>query len=75
MPVIEVKESNRVTLKLGAEVDTSIRRSIDPFFRSSADDLKDRAICIILSGTGTDGSVAPGQLGGTGRLTTRKRSV
>jgi two-component system CheB/CheR fusion protein len=30
---------------------------IDHFFRSLADDLSERAICIILSGTGTDGSL------------------
>ena len=30
---------------------------IDYFFRSLAEDQKDRAICIVLSGTGTDGSL------------------
>lgn len=30
---------------------------IDHFFRSLADDLSERAICIILSGTGTDGTL------------------
>jgi len=30
---------------------------IDHFFRSLADDLSERAICVILSGTGTDGSL------------------
>ena len=44
------------TLKMGAEVDSRMRHSIDPFFRSLADDLRDRAICVILSGTGTDGT-------------------
>jgi len=34
-----------------------IMHSIDLFFRSLANDLKDRAICIILSGTGSDGSM------------------
>ena len=30
---------------------------IDYFFRSLADDQKERAICIVLSGTGTDGTL------------------
>lgn len=33
-----------------------VRLPIDHFFRSLADDLGERAICIILSGTGTDGT-------------------
>lgn len=33
------------------------RLSIDFFFRSLAQDLKQRAICIILSGTGSDGTI------------------
>jgi len=44
------------SLKLGAEVDSQMRHSIDLFFRSLANDLKERAICIILSGTGSDGT-------------------
>jgi two-component system CheB/CheR fusion protein len=34
-----------------------MRMPIDYFFRSLAEDLKERAICIILSGTGADGSL------------------
>lgn len=46
------------TLKLMEQVERSgIMHSIDHFFRSLAKDLKERAICIILSGTGTDGSM------------------
>lgn len=40
------------TLRLGKEFDRRAGHSIDLFFRSLADDLKDRAICVILSGTG-----------------------
>ena len=42
---------------LQEEVESAARHSIDLFFRSLAEDLQDRAICIILSGTGTDGTV------------------
>ncbi len=45
------------TIKLCEEVDSAVRHSVDLFFRSLAEDLKDRAICIILSGTGTDGTI------------------
>jgi two-component system, chemotaxis family, CheB/CheR fusion protein len=43
-------------LKLGAEIDSRSMHSIDLFFRSLANDLGDHAICIILSGTGIDGT-------------------
>ncbi|MDO8636638.1 MAG: chemotaxis protein CheB, partial [Dehalococcoidia bacterium] len=33
-----------------------LSHTIDIFFRSLSEDLKDRAICIVLSGTGTDGT-------------------
>lgn len=46
------------TLKLMAQVERpGIMHSIDLFFRSLASDLKEKAICIILSGTGSDGSL------------------
>lgn len=46
------------TLKLLEQVERpGIMHSIDLFFRSLANDLKERAICVILSGTGTDGSL------------------
>ena len=45
------------TLQLGEVIDSGMRHSIDLFFRSLAEDLKDRAICVVLSGTGTDGTV------------------
>ncbi len=46
------------TLKLVTQVDRpGIMHSIDLFFRSLATDLKEKAICIILSGTGSDGAL------------------
>lgn len=46
------------TLKLAEQMEhPGIAHSIDLFFRSLASDLKEKAICIILSGTGTDGSL------------------
>jgi len=46
------------TLQLMEALDRpGIMHSIDMFFRSLAEDLKEKAICIILSGTGTDGSL------------------
>ncbi|MCR4393240.1 MAG: hypothetical protein NUV31_02590 [Dehalococcoidales bacterium] len=46
------------TLKLVEQTEhPGILHSIDLFFRSLAEDLKDKAICIILSGTGSDGSL------------------
>lgn len=46
------------TLKLLEQFERpGIMHSIDLFFRSLANDLKEKAICVILSGTGTDGSL------------------
>ncbi|HTY81250.1 MAG TPA: chemotaxis protein CheB [Dehalococcoidales bacterium] len=46
------------TLKLMEQSERpGIMHSIDLFFRSLASDLKEKAICIILSGTGSDGSL------------------
>ena len=46
------------TFLLGEQLERpGISHSIDLFFRSLADDLKEKAISIILSGTGTDGSL------------------
>jgi two-component system CheB/CheR fusion protein len=46
------------TLRLMQQVERpGIMHSIDLFFRSLASDLKEKAICIILSGTGSDGSM------------------
>ena len=43
--------------RMDAENKEAPHLPIDYFFRSLADDQKDRAICIILSGTGTDGTL------------------
>ncbi|MGE0824846.1 MAG: CheR family methyltransferase [Candidatus Binatia bacterium] len=41
---------------------------VDYFFRSLADDRKDKAICIVLSGTGTDGTLGVQAVNGVGGL-------
>lgn len=45
-----------------------LRHSIDYFFRSLAKELKDRAICIIFSGTGTDGTLGLREIKGVGGM-------
>ncbi|MFZ3169643.1 MAG: chemotaxis protein CheB [Candidatus Methanoperedens sp.] len=45
-----------------------IRHPIDFFFRSLADDLKENAICIILSGTGTEGTLGLKAIKGAGGM-------
>jgi len=49
-------------------VQKGIRHPIDFFFRSLADDLKEKAICIILSGTGTEGTLGLKSIKGEGGL-------
>jgi two-component system CheB/CheR fusion protein len=46
-----------------------IRLPIDYFFRSLAEELADKAICIILSGTGSDGTLGLESIKGAGGLT------
>ena len=46
-----------------------LRLPIDYFFRSLAADQKDKAICIVLSGTGTDGTLGLKTIKGEGGLT------
>ncbi len=43
--------------RMEADAKTAPRLPIDYFFRSLAEDQKERAICIVLSGTGTDGTL------------------
>src|SRR3972149_1485792 len=45
-----------------------LRLPIDFFFRSLAEDLRERAICIILSGTGTDGTLGLKAIKGEGGM-------
>ena len=49
-------------------VSKGIRHPIDFFFRSLADDLKENAICIILSGTGTEGTLGLKTIKGEGGM-------
>ncbi|MDM8543483.1 CheR family methyltransferase [Desulfococcaceae bacterium HSG9] len=57
------------TLQLMTPVKTgSVNLPIDFFFRSMADDLGEKAICIILSGTATDGTLGIRAIKGEGGL-------
>jgi two-component system CheB/CheR fusion protein len=47
----------------------SVHFPIDYFFRSLADDQKEKAICVVLSGTGTDGALGLRAVKGAGGLT------
>lgn len=49
-------------------VNRGIRLPIDHFFRSLADDQGERAICIILSGTGSDGTLGLKAIKGAGGM-------
>jgi two-component system CheB/CheR fusion protein len=49
-------------------VSKGIRHPIDFFFRSLADDQKENAICIILSGTGTEGTLGLKAIKGEGGM-------
>jgi two-component system CheB/CheR fusion protein len=46
-----------------------IRLSIDTFFRSLAGDLEEKAVCIVLSGTGSDGTLGLEAIKGAGGMT------
>ena len=52
-----------------------VRMPIDYFFRSLAQDLEDRAICIILSGTGSDGTLGLRAIKGAGGITMAQAEV
>ena len=48
---------------------TALRLPIDYFLRSLAEDQKENAYCVILSGTGTDGTLGLGAIKGQGGMT------
>jgi two-component system CheB/CheR fusion protein len=54
---------------LEPRTDQVVRLPIDYFFRSLAEDLGERAICIVLSGTGSDGTLGVQAVKGAGGLT------
>ena len=59
---------NRV-LQIGAPAQTrGMRMPIDYFFRSLAEDQGERAICVILSGTGSDGTLGMRAIHGAGGM-------
>jgi two-component system, chemotaxis family, CheB/CheR fusion protein len=60
---------NRHLKLIPAEEPRSHHRSIDSFFRSLADDQGDHAIGVILSGTGTDGTLGAEAIKGAGGIT------
>ena len=47
----------------------AVRLPIDSFFRSLSEDLGEKAICIVLSGTGTDGTLGLKAIKGEGGMT------
>jgi two-component system CheB/CheR fusion protein len=58
IPPNKIMTTEDRTLRLGEQLERpGISHSIDLFFNSLAKNLKEKAICIILSGTGTDGSI------------------
>ncbi|WP_407080288.1 CheR family methyltransferase [Candidatus Contubernalis alkalaceticus] len=73
--VIYINPPNRdMTMSQGRLLLREIRKTqglhlpIDGFFRSLADDQKDRSICIVLSGTGTDGTLGLKSIKGEGGM-------
>ncbi|MCF6150081.1 MAG: hypothetical protein E3K37_15645 [Candidatus Kuenenia sp.] len=68
-PDMDVAIINR-TLQLIKPLEThAARLPIDFFFRSLADDQGEKAICIVLSGTGTDGTLGLKAVKGDGGMT------
>ncbi|NTU41629.1 MAG: PAS domain-containing protein [Nitrospirales bacterium] len=53
---------------LEPNISRGIRHPIDFFFRSLAQDFRDKAICIVLSGTGTEGTLGLKEIKGEGGL-------
>ncbi len=54
--------------RMGAEDEASPRLPIDYFLRTLAEDCRGRAVCIILSGTGTDGTLGLGAVKSAGGM-------
>ncbi len=54
---------------LEREMQRGLNLPIDTFFRSLAQDLGEEAVCIILSGTGTDGTLGLKEIKGRGGMT------
>lgn len=68
-PNKDLKISNRTLLLLEPAENRAQRRPIDSFFHSLASDQKDKAIGIILSGTGTEGTLGLKEIRGEGGMT------
>jgi two-component system CheB/CheR fusion protein len=59
---------NGILQLLEPTVSRGIRHPIDFFFRSLSEDCKEKAICIILSGTGTEGTIGLKAIKGEGGM-------
>ncbi len=61
--------SNKILHLAEPEESKRLKHPIDSFFRSLADDCADKAIGIVLSGTGTDGALGLKSIKGSGGMT------
>ncbi len=68
-PGMDVAIMNRTFQLIQPLEPHAYRLPIDFFFRSLADDLGEKAICIVLSGTGTDGTLGLKAIKGAGGMT------
>ncbi|MBI5675072.1 MAG: hypothetical protein HZC48_04455, partial [Nitrospirae bacterium] len=68
-PERDVAVMNRVFHLISPPESQPVRLPIDFFFRSLANEKGDKAICIILSGTGTDGTLGLKTIKGEGGMT------
>lgn len=68
-PDMDVAIINRTLQLIQPRESHAARLPIDYFFRSLADDLGEKAICIVLSGTGTDGTLGLKAVKGAGGMT------
>ncbi|RJQ50319.1 MAG: PAS domain-containing protein [Nitrospiraceae bacterium] len=68
-PDRDVAVMNQVFHLISPQESQHVRLPIDFFFRSLADEMGDKAICIVLSGTGTDGTLGLKAIKGEGGMT------
>lgn len=67
-PGKDVVIQNRTLYLREAKEKTGLRLPIDTFFRSLAEDQKEKAVCIILSGANNDGTLGAKQVKGEGGM-------
>ena len=68
-PDSNVAVMNRAFHLISPSESQTVRLPIDFFFRSLADEQGDKAICLVLSGTGTDGTLGLKAIKGAGGMT------